>query len=132
MVDGLAKLEPTGGLDKLGPDKQIITIGRTLEGWMHVYNFGKDQKADLTSPFFHFVIAPADTADVALIEEGHFAVAFLEGDDETEGGGETEGEVSQLPMICDQQLVFGTDTTLTVPRKFFSNADDADGKSVSQ
>ena len=31
-VDGLAKLEPTGGLDKLPPDKQINAIGRTLEG----------------------------------------------------------------------------------------------------
>ena len=123
-VDGLAKLEPTGGLDKLPPDKQINAIGRTLEGWMHVYNFDKN---DMSTPFYHFVTAPADTADVALIKEGHFAVAMIE-EDANVG---SDGAHAQLPMICDQQLLFGTDTTLTVPRRFFSSASSPDGESLA-
>lgn len=126
VVDGLAKLEPEGGLDKLGPDKQIITIGRTLEGWMHVYNFGKEQT---TSPFFHFVTAPADTADVALIQDGHFAVAFVEDDANVDP--KTHAH-ELLPMIVDQQVVFGTDTTLAVPRRFFANATDPNGASIAE
>ena len=114
---------------------------------MHVYNFDKD---DRTTPFFHFVTAPADTADVALIKEGHFAVAMVE-EDSNVG---SDGAHTLLPMIVDQQvrllpclssacfhgscaprlastprlvsprvqMVFGTDTTLTVPRRFFSSA----------
>ena len=37
-----------------------------------------------------------------------------------------------LPIICDQQLVFGTDTTLTVPRAFFPNKDSKKGTSLSE
>lgn len=125
IVDGLAKLEPEGSLDKLGPDKQIITIGRTLEGWMHVYNFEDDH----TSPFFHFVTAPADTADVALIKDGHFAMAFVEDDANVDA---STGTHELLPMICDQQVIFGTDTTLTVPRKFFANATSPKGTPLSE
>jgi hypothetical protein len=112
VVDGLAKLEPAGT-----QILQIETIGRTLEGWMHVYNFGEGQR---TAPFFHLVTAPADTADVVQIKEGHFAAAYVEG----EGG--------LLPMICDQQLVFGTDTTLAVPRRFFSNSNQPAGSSIAE
>jgi len=125
VVDGLAKLEPEGGLDKLGADKQIITIGRTLEGWMHVYNYNKD---DRTTPFFHFVTAPADTADVALIKDGHFAAAFVEDDANIQ----SDGGHTLLPIICDQQTVFGTDTTLAVPRNFFSNATHPNGAPLSE
>ncbi|KAL3927844.1 MAG: hypothetical protein SGPRY_002646 [Prymnesium sp.] len=111
-VDGLAKLEPRGtGIAMLS------AMGRTLEGWMHVYNFSPD---DLTTPFFHLVTSPADTADVTLIKDGYFAAAFMEG----------EGESTPLPMICDQQLLFGTDTTLSVPRKFFSSSEKQGGASV--
>ena len=87
---------------------------------MHVYHF---DKKDRTAPFFHFVTAPADTADVALIKDGHFAVAFFEDD---------SGDSALLPMICDQQLVFGTDTTLTVPRRFFSSAAHPKGTPLAE
>ncbi|KAL1526064.1 hypothetical protein AB1Y20_020885 [Prymnesium parvum] len=109
VVDGLARLEPVGTSLFM-----LNAMGRTLEGWMHVYNF----ETDHTAPFFHLVTAPADTADVTMIKDGYFAAAFL--DDE------------MLPMICDQQLLFGTDTTLAVPRRFFSSAKRPGGAPLAE
>ena len=117
VVDGLAKLEPAGTTTAM-----LNAMGRTLEGWMHVYNFNTDH----TAPFFHLVSAPADTADVVLIQDGHFAVAFVEDDSSL-----VSGKHELLPMICDQQLLFGTDTTLTVPRKFFASSESSTGASVA-
>uniref|UniRef100_A0A7S0PZ02 Cellobiose phosphorylase n=1 Tax=Coccolithus braarudii TaxID=221442 RepID=A0A7S0PZ02_9EUKA len=119
VVDGLAKLEPAGTDTRL-----IDTIGRTIEGWMHVFNFQDDH----TVPFFHLVSAPADTADVRLIKDGHFAVAFIE-DDQTVG---KDGAHALLPMLCDAQLLFGTDTSLTVPRNFFSSANSPNGATLDE
>ena len=118
VVDGLAKLEPTGTAIA-----QIAAMGRTLEGWMQVYNFAEEQ----TAPFFHLVTVPSDTADVALVTEGHFAMAFVE-DDATV---DASGQHTLLPIICDQQMLFGTDTTLSVPRKFFASAESPDGASLA-
>jgi hypothetical protein len=120
VADGLAKLEPHGA-----PMMQIAGMGRTLEGWMQVYNFNATH---LSAPFFHLVSAPADTADVTLIKEGHFALAFVE----EEATVDARGEHALLPMICDQQLLFGTDTTLSVPRAFFASAAAPAGASLSQ
>jgi hypothetical protein len=108
MIDGLAKLEPFGAT--LG---QLQSMGRTMEGWMHVYNY----EEGMTRPFFHLVTSPADTADVQLIKRGHFAIAFVE--DPSNIG--ADGNHALLPIICDQQAIFGLDTTLTVPGKFFAN-----------
>ena len=111
VVDGLARLEPTGTNTLL-----LQTMGRTLEGWMHVYNIEKDT----TAPFFHLVTAPADTADVTLIKEGNFAVAMQDGED------------GLLPMICDPGMIFGTDTTLAVPRHFFSSSKSPKGTPLAE
>lgn len=113
VVDGLAKLEPYGVT--VG---QLQSMGRTMEGWMHVYNY----EDDLTKPFFHLVTTPADTADVKLVKRGHFAIAFVE--DEANVG--KDGGHALLPIICDQQALFGLDTTLTHPALFFG-----DGRSLS-
>jgi len=118
VIDGLAKLEPHG--TTFG---QLTAMGRTIEGWMHVYNFDKDH----TRPFFHLVTTPADTADVALVKAGHFVIGFIESEDNV---GEDSGH-ELLDMICDQQLVFGSDTTLSVPRRFFGSASNSKGASVS-
>jgi len=110
-VDGLAKLAPAGtGI------MMLQAMGRTLEGWMHVYNTEEDN----TAPFFHLVTVPADTADVALIEDGHFAVALEDGSEEL------------LEMICDPTMIFGTDTTLSVPRNFFSSKKRAGGAPLAE
>mmetsp|Transcript_56284 Transcript_56284/g.93077 ORF Transcript_56284/g.93077 Transcript_56284/m.93077 type:complete len:1196 (-) Transcript_56284:326-3913(-) len=128
VLDGLAKLEPAGTSTIM-----LNTMGRTLEGWMHVYNIEKDY----TTPFFHLVSAPADTADVTLIEDGFFAIAFIEDDTDTadvEDGTDIAVDTGHalLPIICDQQLLFGTDTTLTVPRRFFSNSKNPQGSSLDE
>jgi hypothetical protein len=108
MIDGLARLEPYGLT--IG---QLQSMGRTMEGWMHVYNY----EESMTAPFFHLVTSPADTADVKLIKRGHFAIAFVEDSDNVGDDGH-----ELLPIICDQQAIFGLDTTLQVPGKFFASS----------
>jgi hypothetical protein len=126
VVDGLARLEPAGT-----STFQLNAMGRTLEGWMHVYNFDKEH----TAPFFHLVSAPADTADVTLIKEGHFAAAILEDNADIDVG---ESDFAKFPkhelldMICDPTLIFGTDTTMTVPRRFFPSAANEKGASLDE
>jgi len=102
---------------------QVAAMGRTLEGWMNVYNFDEDH----TQPFYHLVSVPADTADVTLIKEGHFAVAYVEEESNVDESGQHE----LLPILCDQQLLFGTDTSLAVPRKFFSSQETPGGVSLA-
>lgn len=106
LIDGLAKLVPYGVT--FG---QLSSMGRTMEGWMHVYNYDKEH----TTPFYHLVTVPADTADVQLVKRGNFAIAFVDDGDESEAAESHE----LLPIICDQQAIFGLDTTLTVPSLFF-------------
>mmetsp|Transcript_739 Transcript_739/g.1564 ORF Transcript_739/g.1564 Transcript_739/m.1564 type:complete len:927 (-) Transcript_739:373-3153(-) len=93
-----------------------------MEGWMHVYNFAEEH----TRPFFHLVTSPADTAEVQLIEEGHFVMAFEESDTSSDGE-----HHDLLDIICDQQLIFGTDTTLSVPRAFFGSKETPEGRTVA-
>ncbi|KAK1737494.1 hypothetical protein QTG54_011780 [Skeletonema marinoi] len=53
-LDGLAKVEPTGGRLQWG----LKNIGRTLEGWMGVYHANDD----LGLPFYRMSTEPSDTA----------------------------------------------------------------------
>ena len=103
-LDGLAKLIPSG-LN----NGAIDNMGRTMEAWMNVYNLGSD--GAITQPFFHISQGTADTAQVQIIKDGHFAIAF-------ESVGDAEPVL--LPFIVDPSVVFDTDTTLTDPKGFFS------------
>jgi len=104
VLDGLGKLIPSG----LG-NWVLDAMGRTMEAWMNVYNADGDE---ITQPFFHISQGTADTASVQIIKDGHFAVAYVESDD----------EVDLLPFVVDPSLVFDTDTTMTNPSGFFAAA----------
>jgi hypothetical protein len=98
MLDGLAKIEPAGG--KL--DSPLKNIGRTLEGWMGVYQSDKDS---INMPFYRLSSQPADSASVVIQHSGHWCLSMIEDEDDS----------SLLPIIYDTSKVFGEDTTLLSP-----------------
>eukprot|EP00581_Thalassiosira_minuscula_P007586 CAMPEP_0183703066 /NCGR_PEP_ID=MMETSP0737-20130205/952_1 /TAXON_ID=385413 /ORGANISM="Thalassiosira miniscula, Strain CCMP1093" /LENGTH=1253 /DNA_ID=CAMNT_0025929769 /DNA_START=223 /DNA_END=3984 /DNA_ORIENTATION=- len=95
-LDGLAKLEPTGGKLQWG----LHNIGRTLEGWMGVYHADDT----LTLPFYRMSTEPSDTASVKIEKAGHYCIAFVEGKSS-----------ALLPIVYDTEKVFGFSTTLQEP-----------------
>lgn len=87
---------------------------------MNVYNVG--DRVNIKEPFFHISQGTGDTAEVQIIKEGHFTVAFIEN---VVG---PDGIHATLPFIVDPDVVFGFDTSMTDPKGFFGpNAPDAEG-----
>ncbi|KAL9187019.1 hypothetical protein ACHAXT_010739 [Thalassiosira profunda] len=101
VLDGLARIQSAGG--KL--NSMLKTIGRTLEGWMGVYD------ADHSSmPFFRMSTEPADSEAVVIEEEGHFCLSYLE-----------SHEKEFLPIVYDTSKVFGRDSSLMRPIGLLTN-----------
>ncbi|CAE6959065.1 unnamed protein product [Symbiodinium sp. CCMP2592] len=98
LLDGLMKLEPTGI-----PHENLVTMGRTMEAWKNVYN---TEDGDMRRPFFHISSDPADIAQVKEVENGHFVVAFV------------DGEYKLLPFVVDPVVVFEHDTSFRCPHGF--------------
>jgi hypothetical protein len=98
LLDGLAKMEPSGG--KI--DWSLKNMGRTLEGWMGVYHADEG----LTMPFYKMSTEPTDNAKVQIEEHGHYCLSFLESMTET---------ATLLPIIFDKDKVFGKSTSLQYP-----------------
>ena len=73
-LDGLAKLEPVGG--KI--DWALKNMGRTLEGWMGVYQADPDSK---TMPYYRMSTETADSAKVQIELAGHYLLSFIESKD---------------------------------------------------
>jgi hypothetical protein len=129
VLDGLGKLIPSGL-----PNWNIDAMGRTMEAWMNVYNEeeveGEGEGGSyevLKEPFFHISQGTGDTAQVQIIKDGHFSVAFIE-----DGEGvslDSAGLHEPLPFIVDPSVVFDTDTTMTNPTGFF-NEDAPDAVSI--
>jgi len=109
VVDGLDKLVPSGL-----SNAYVDSMGRLAEAYMNVYNVG--DRRNIREPFFHISQGTADTADVQVIKEGHFAVAFVESD-----AADGQGSHAPLPLIVDPDAVFGFDTSLTDPSGFFGD-----------
>ena len=97
-LDGLAKIEPSGG--KL--DWGLKSMGRTLEGWMGVYHVDDN----LTMPFYRMSTEPTDTASVQVEEAGHYCLSFIESAD---------SKSQLLPIVYDWTKVFGESTSLEQP-----------------
>ena len=94
-LDGLAKIEPSGG--KL--DWGLKSMGRTLEGWMGVYHADDT----LTMPYYKMSTEPGDTAAVKVEEAGHYCISFIESAD---------SKPELLPIVYDWTKVFGESTSL--------------------
>ena len=97
ILDGLPRIQPVGG--KL--NALLKSIGRTLEGFMGVY-----EADDNTMPFFRLSTEPADTAAVVLGEAGNFVLSYIENE-----------EHRLLPIVHDTSELFGHDTSLIWPYK---------------
>ena len=126
VLDGLAKLIPAGL-----PLYNLESMGRTMEAWMNVYNVevdGETKVETFKEPFFHISQGTGDTAQVQIIRDGYFSVAFLEGDDVTLT---SDGLNVPLEVVVDPSVVFETDTTLTNPSGFFRDG-GPDGDAVSK
>ena len=98
LLDGLAKLEPVGG----SLDWALKNMGRTLEGWMGVYQAGEGT----TMPFYRMSTETGDTASVKIELAGHYLLSFLE---------KSGSDATLLPIVYDSHAVFGRDTTLLEP-----------------
>jgi len=105
ILDGLAKVEPSGG--RL--DGMLKNMGRTLEGWFGVYH--ADDTLNL--PFFKMSTEPSDEAKVQIEEHGHYCVAFIENEHQ---------DAELLPIVYDPNKVFGMDTTLEHPAGLFASS----------
>jgi hypothetical protein len=108
ILDGLAKMEPSGG--KL--DWGLKNMGRTLEGWMGVYHVAD---SGLTMPFYKMSTEPTDDAKVQIEEHGHYILSFLESEDET---------AELLPIVYDSTKVFGQSTALHSPSGWHASSVD--------
>lgn len=98
ILDGLAKMEPSGG--RL--DGAFKNMGRTLEGWMGVYHADDG----LTMPYYKLSTEIGDTASVTIEKSGHYLLAFIEDDTST---------ADLLPIVYDSNSVFGWSTSLEHP-----------------
>lgn len=107
-LDGLAKIEPSGG----ELDGMLKNMGRTLEGWMGVYHADDT----LTKPYYKMSTEPGDTASVKVEEAGHYCLSFIEND---------ESKPELLPIVYDWTKVFGESTSL-------ESADGLHASSVSE
>lgn len=105
MLDGLAKIEPAGG--KM--DKLLKNMGRTLEGWMGVYQPYDDT---IKMPYYRLSTQPKDTAAVQAQVAGHWCLSIVENDDSTD----------LLPIIYDTSKVFGQDTSLITPVELYDKS----------
>ena len=74
------------------------------------------QESSGREPFFHISASTADTAQVQVIKEGHFVLAFIE----------QEGNPNELnallPFIVDPTVVFDQDTELSSPSSFWGSS----------
>jgi len=98
VLDGLAQVEPVGG----AIDWALKNMGRTLEGWMGVYQAGEGT----TMPYYRMSTEPGDAASVKIELAGHYVLSFLE---------ESDSNSTLLPIVYDSNAVFGRDTTLLEP-----------------
>uniref|UniRef100_A0A7S2VZP1 Uncharacterized protein n=1 Tax=Eucampia antarctica TaxID=49252 RepID=A0A7S2VZP1_9STRA len=106
VLDGLAKLEPVGG----GLDWGLKNMGRTLEGWMGVYQADEDS---VTMPYYRMSTEPSDSASVKIEEAGHYLLAMIE---------DANDDAKLLPIIYDTNAVFGQDSSLTHPLGFHTKS----------
>ncbi len=101
ILDGLPAIIPYGV-----NHFQLKEFSRTIEAWMEVFN--REQNI----PFYRVRASIEDQPEVKTIEAGHFALAFL-GD---------QGDPRLLPSFVDPEVIFGQNTSLSVPDGFYTRS----------
>ncbi|RPI33965.1 MAG: cellobiose phosphorylase [Chloroflexota bacterium] len=97
VVDGLPVVIPFGVNNAVVKD-----MSRTLEAWMEVFNLERG------IPYYRLRSSVSDTAEVEKVLAGNFYLAFAQ----------KGAQSGLLPAIVDPAFVFGSDTSLAVPRRF--------------
>jgi len=105
ILDGLAKMEPSGG--RL--DGMLKNMGRTLEGWFGVHHADDT----LNMPFYQMSTEPSDEAKVTIEEKGNYCLSFVESLDKP---------ATLLPIVFDKDKVFGKSTSLDSPYGFLASS----------
>ena len=126
VLDGQPKLIPAGS-----NDWNLKNMGRTMEAWMNVYNM---ESSDNTEPLFKLSMDMADTAEVSMVTEAHWAISFLESKPDTDMEAfiaeDTSGDAtvsratsnrlySKIPFIVDPSVIFGQEMSFAKPFNFF-------------
>ena len=101
LLDGMPQVIPYGA-----DNWSLKQINRTLEAWMEVFHLERG------IPFYRLRASAGDTAEVVEFQAGHFYLAFTA----------NEGASRRLPALVDPRLVFGEDTSLSVPHNFARTA----------
>jgi hypothetical protein len=107
ILDGLAKMEPSGG--RL--DGMLKSMGRTLEGWFGVYHADDT----LNMPFYKMSTEPSDGAKVTIEEKGNYCLSFVES---------LANVAELLPIVFDKDKVFGKSTSFQNPDGFHASTVD--------
>ena len=112
ICDGLPAVIPFGA-----DNGALKHVSRTIEAWMQVENHHQNV------PFYRLRASAADEAEVSSVTAGHFAL----------GCSVNQGQIKQLPVIVDPDLVFGLQTSLHTPAEFIKCplADILDSSQVS-
>lgn len=103
VVDGLANILPSGA-----STDSYKSMSNLMVSWMGVENIENN------IPFYKFRASSGDEAEVSIVDKGHFFLSFME-----------DGKL--IKPIVDLELIFGYDTSLTIPvglkGKKFTNLD---------
>lgn len=91
VVDGIANILPSGATTE-----SYKSMSNLMVSWMNVEN------VENRIPFYRFRASSGDEAEVSLIDKGHFYFSFVE-------------DQTLIQPIIDSELIFGYDTSLTVP-----------------
>ena len=97
VVDGLANILPSGASNEAY--KQMSNL---MVSWMGVEN------VENHIPFYKFRASSGDEAEVSMMHKGHFYLSF-----------EEDGKC--IKPIVDLELIFGYDTSLTLPVGLIQN-----------
>ena len=93
-----------------------------------MYNVKAGGGDNSSLPFFHISQDTADRAEVMLIKDGHFSLAFVEEEGKSHDAPSSDsGSKSDsmdnlntlLPFVVDPKIIFKTDSTLLYPDGFF-------------
>lgn len=91
VVDGIANILPSGTTNET-----FKNMSNLMVSWMGVENMENH------IPFYKFRASSGDDAEVSMVNKGHFYLSFVE-----------DGKL--ITPIVDLDLIFGYDTSLTVP-----------------
>ena len=93
-IDGLPWIAPYGLNSWI-----LKNMSRTGEAWVEVKN------VEQGIPFYKLKVEIADRPEVEIIEKGHFSIYY--------------DENGLLPALIDPESVFGSNTALSIPEKFW-------------